>query len=116
LAQLIRRLGDEGLASFYNGEIARTIARQVQAGGGTLSEADFGDFRASLLEPLHINYRGYDLYTPPPPSAGLTAFGILKTLEQFDLPKFKSELPAAPRRSAKNKPARRRGPTIRPTP
>jgi gamma-glutamyltranspeptidase/glutathione hydrolase len=85
LARLIRQLGDEGLASFYIGEIARMIARQVQAGGGVLSEADFHDFRASLLEPLHINYRGYDLYTPPPPSAGLTAFSILKTLEQFDL-------------------------------
>ncbi|HEX2477066.1 MAG TPA: gamma-glutamyltransferase [Lacipirellulaceae bacterium] len=85
LARLIRRLGDEGLASFYKGDIAATIARQVQQGGGTLAEEDFHDFRASFVEPLHIAYRGHELYTPPLPSGGLTSLSILKTLEQFDV-------------------------------
>jgi gamma-glutamyltranspeptidase/glutathione hydrolase len=85
LARLIRRLGDEGPASFYKGDIAAKIARQVQQGGGALAEHDFRDFRASIVEPLHIAYRGYDLYTPPLPSGGLTSLSILKTLEQFDV-------------------------------
>jgi gamma-glutamyltranspeptidase/glutathione hydrolase len=85
LARLIRRLGDEGLRSFYQGEIAATIARQVQAGGGVLGEQDFRDFQAKTSEPLHIGYRGYDLYTPPLPSGGLTSLSILKTLAKFDL-------------------------------
>ncbi|HEY3395286.1 MAG TPA: gamma-glutamyltransferase [Lacipirellulaceae bacterium] len=84
LARLIRRLGDEGPASFYKGEIAATIARQVQQGGGTLAESDFRDFRASIVDPLYVPYRGYELYTPPLPSAGLTSLSILRTLEQFD--------------------------------
>jgi gamma-glutamyltranspeptidase/glutathione hydrolase len=88
LARLIRRLGDEGPGSFYTGEIAATIARGVQAGGGVLAEEDFRDFRAAVVEPLHINYRGYDLYTPPLPSGGLTSLTILKTLEQFNLSKL----------------------------
>jgi gamma-glutamyltranspeptidase/glutathione hydrolase len=85
LARLIRRLGEEGLASFYKGDIAATIARQVQQGGGTLAEEDFHDFRASIHDPLHIAYRGLELYTPPLPSGGLTSLSILKTLEQFDI-------------------------------
>jgi gamma-glutamyltranspeptidase / glutathione hydrolase len=85
LARLIQRLCDEGPASFYKGEIAATITRQVQQGGGALAENDFRDFRASIVEPLHIGYRGYDLYTPPLPSGGLTSLSILKTLEQFDV-------------------------------
>ena len=85
LARLIRRLGDEGPASFYTGEIATTIARQVQANGGVLSEEDFHAYHAINVEPLHINYRGCDLYTPPLPSGGLTTLSILKTLEQFNL-------------------------------
>ena len=85
LARLIRRLGDEGPASFYTGEIAARIARQVQANGGVLSEEDFHRFHAHNVKPLHINYRGYDLYTPQLPSGGLTSLSILKTLEQFDL-------------------------------
>jgi gamma-glutamyltranspeptidase / glutathione hydrolase len=88
LARMIRRLGDEGLASFYTGDMAATIARQVQAGGGALAEEDFHDFHATLVEPLHITYRGFDLYTPPLPSGGLTSLSILKTLEQFDLSKL----------------------------
>jgi gamma-glutamyltranspeptidase / glutathione hydrolase len=85
LARLIRRLGDEGLASFYNGDIAATMARQVQAGGGVLVADDFHDFRATVVEPARIDYRGYGIYTPPLPSGGLTSLSILKTLEQFDL-------------------------------
>ncbi len=85
LARLIRRLGDEGLASFYKGEIAAAIARHVQQGGGALAEEDFHDFRALIVQPLHIGYRGYDLYTPPLPSGGFTSLSILKMLEQFDV-------------------------------
>jgi gamma-glutamyltranspeptidase/glutathione hydrolase len=85
LARLIRRLGEEGLASFYTGDIAGTIARQVQAGGGVLTEEDFRGFRAAVVEPLSIDYRGYLLYTPPLPSGGPTSLNILTTLEQFNL-------------------------------
>jgi gamma-glutamyltranspeptidase / glutathione hydrolase len=88
LARLVRRLGDEGLAAFYSGDIPATIARQVQQGGGALAEDDFHDFRASIVEPLHISYRSHDLYTPPLPSGGLTSLSILKTLEQFDVAQF----------------------------
>ena len=88
LAKLIRRLGEEGPGSFYTGDIAKRIARQVQANGGVLSDEDFRDFRAHNVRPLHIDYRGYDLYTPTLPAGGLTTLSILKTLEQFDLQKF----------------------------
>lgn len=88
LAKLIRRLGEEGPGSFYTGDIAKRIARQVKANGGVLSEEDFRDFRAHNVRPLHIDYRGYDLYTPTLPAGGLTTLSILKTLEQFDLSKF----------------------------
>jgi gamma-glutamyltranspeptidase/glutathione hydrolase len=88
LAKLIRRLGDDGLGSFYSSDIATTIVKQMQANGGALAKDDFHDFKATAVEPLHISYRGYDLYTPPPPSGGLTSLSILKTLEQFDVPKL----------------------------
>jgi len=50
-----------------------------------LSEDDFRDFHARNVDPLQINYRGFDLFTPPLPSGGLTSLSILKTLEQFEL-------------------------------
>ena len=94
LARLMRRLGDEGPGSFYTGEVAATICKQVQANGGTLAETDFHDFRATLADPLHINYRGCEVYTPALPSGGITCLSILKTLEQFDLSQFAPWSPA----------------------
>jgi gamma-glutamyltranspeptidase/glutathione hydrolase len=88
LAKLIRGLGEVGPGSFYTGDIAKRIARQVHANGGVLSDEDFRDFRAHNVRPLHIDYRGYDLFTPTLPAGGLTTLSILKTLEQFDLSKF----------------------------
>jgi gamma-glutamyltranspeptidase/glutathione hydrolase len=85
LAGVIRRLADEGIASFYDGLVATTIARQVQAGGGVLTAEDFHNFRATIVEPLRIDYRGHKIFTPPLPSGGLTSLSILKTLEQFEL-------------------------------
>jgi gamma-glutamyltranspeptidase/glutathione hydrolase len=82
---MLRTLSDEGPASFYTGDIAGTIAKQVQAGGGVVAVDDFREFKASLVELLHINYRELDLFTPPLPSGGLTTLSILKTLERFDL-------------------------------
>jgi gamma-glutamyltranspeptidase/glutathione hydrolase len=85
LARLIGTLGRDGAAAFYHGDIAKAIVRQVRAQGGVLSEKDFRRFKAQEIEPTRTTYRGYDLFTPPPPSGGLTSLCILRTLEQFDL-------------------------------
>src|SRR5439155_26025820 len=85
-ARLIRRLCDEGPGSFYHGEIPRTIARHLQQHGGILNEEDFARYQARIVEPTCICYRGHELYTPPPPSGGITTFQIMRTLELFDIP------------------------------
>jgi gamma-glutamyltranspeptidase/glutathione hydrolase len=89
LAQLYRRLGDEGPRTFYTGDVAKKIAAQVQGNGGILSEQDLRLYEATTAEPLRIQYRGFEVTTPAPPASGLTVLTILKTLEQFDLSKVK---------------------------
>ena len=84
LAKLIRRLGDDPRV-FYDGEVAKTIARQVRKNGGILSERDLAEYQAEGVEPLRATYRGHELYTPPPPAGGVTTLCILKTMERFDL-------------------------------
>jgi len=85
LAQLLRRLAEEGPHSFYRGSIPAKIVQQVRAGGGILAEADFESYEPQIVEPLAIEYRGQRLLTPPPPSGGLTSLQILKVLEHFEL-------------------------------
>ncbi|MDB5321241.1 MAG: gamma-glutamyltranspeptidase [Phycisphaerales bacterium] len=87
LAKLIRALAADPRA-FYTGKIAKQIVRQVQANGGLLAEEDFARYEVQETDPLKISYRGHDLFTPPPPSGGVTTLSILKTLENFDLPRY----------------------------
>ena len=70
MAALLHRLADEGLEAFYQGAIPRTIVRQVRQNGGILAEEDFARYRPAVVEPLTIDYRGYRVLTPPPPSGG----------------------------------------------
>lgn len=88
MARLLRRLADEAPRAFYQGDIPRSIVRQVQNNGGILAEEDFTRYKPRIVEPLGIDYRGYRVLTPPPPSGGLTSLQILKTLEQFELSKM----------------------------
>ena len=80
-------LGDEAaLKVFYEGEIAQQMVRDAQAGGGYLSLADLKGYEVVERSPLSINYRGVQMLTNPPPSAGgaLIAF-CLELLDRFDL-------------------------------
>jgi gamma-glutamyltranspeptidase/glutathione hydrolase len=85
MARLLRRLAEEGPDTFYHGEIPRQIVRQVQENGGILAEADFERYRPEVVEPLFVDYHGSRVFTPPPPSGGLTSLQILRTLEHCPL-------------------------------
>lgn len=89
LAGLLRRLAAEGPGAFYRGDVPRTIVRQVRDNGGILAEEDFERYRPEVTEPLGIDYRGYRVLTPPPPSGGLTSLQVLKALEQFELSRLR---------------------------
>jgi gamma-glutamyltranspeptidase/glutathione hydrolase len=89
LARLLRCLATDGPASFYHREVPRTIVQQIREHGGILAEDDFAAYRPAVVEPLTIEYRGHRIYTPPPPSGGLTSLQILRTLERFDIAALK---------------------------
>jgi gamma-glutamyltranspeptidase/glutathione hydrolase len=70
LAGTLERLGAEGAAPFYTGDIAQAAVRRVADGGGMLTLADLAAYEAILREPIRVGYRGHDVFTNPPPSAG----------------------------------------------
>ncbi len=83
LAGLLRRLADDGPASFYDGDIARQIVQYLTDRGGILTAEDFRAYRPRIVEAVEIACRGFKLYTPPPPSGGLTSLGIIQTVERL---------------------------------
>jgi gamma-glutamyltranspeptidase/glutathione hydrolase len=83
LARLLQKLADDGPGAFYEGEIARTIVRYLSDRGGVLTEEDFRAYRPQLGEPAQCSLRGCDLFTPPPPSGGITSLEIVQTVDRL---------------------------------
>ena len=57
----------------------------MQKGGGIISHDDLANYRAVYREPVHTNYRGYDVWTMGPPSSAVLVLQMLNMLEPFDL-------------------------------
>ena len=93
MARTIERLGEEGSAPFYRGEVAEAIVRQVQEGGGTLGAQDLASYEAIERAPARATYCGLEVLTNPPPSAG----GILLALA-FELLESDGDGPPSTRR------------------
>ena len=70
LAATLQHLGDKPGQAFYHGPIADRIAAYMQAQGGIITTSDLADYKVEWLQPLVGTYRGYDVYTMPPPSSG----------------------------------------------
>jgi gamma-glutamyltranspeptidase/glutathione hydrolase len=71
---------------FYHGPLAIQIATAIQKGGGLITVADLADYKVVERTALHGSYRGYDIYSAPPPSSGgIALIETLNILEGFDL-------------------------------
>ncbi|MCY2960151.1 MAG: gamma-glutamyltransferase family protein [Planctomycetota bacterium] len=85
LANLLERIGQSGRSAFYAGETAAAIETYMRAQGGFLTAADLAAHRSDWVEPVSVNYRGYDVWELPPPGQGIAALQILNVLEGYDL-------------------------------
>ena len=106
LAETYRLLARKGMDAFYEGPLAREIAKTVQkppmvpgstlpGPAGFMTEEDLDDYEALDQDPTHVEYRGYDVYGMAPSSSGGTTVGeALNILEVFDLPGLKNDRPA----------------------
>lgn len=83
-ARTLRQIAAKGAADFYSGDLARRIAAFYEAEGGILSIDDLRDYQAKWVDPIAINYRGYDVYTQPPNSSAVAMLAELNIMEGFD--------------------------------
>lgn len=86
LAATYQKLADHGGDSFYRGEIGGEIVKYLRENGGILTIEDLENYQAKELEPVYGSYRGYDIYSMPPPSSGgVHLIQMLNILENFNL-------------------------------
>jgi len=88
LARTLERIAADP-DDFYHGAMARELATFIQNGGGLITAEDLDKYEVKEREPVRGSYRGYDIISAPPPSAGGTALiEILNILEGYDLAKL----------------------------
>lgn len=83
-AKTLRLLAESYCESLYRGELAREIAAFSERTGGFLTAADLADYHAEWQQPLHIDYRGYEVWEMPPNGHGITALMALNILKGFE--------------------------------
>jgi gamma-glutamyltranspeptidase/glutathione hydrolase len=85
LADTIERLGAEGAAPFYTGDIAVAVVAELQPRGAVLTAEDLARYEAVARDPVRVSYRGREVLTNPPPNAGGTLLAMaMERLEQID--------------------------------
>ena len=85
LARTYQRIAEGGRDAFYRGEIAGVIDAYMRRIGGYLRKRDLAAHKSTWVEPVSVNYRGYDVYELPPNSQGIAVLQILNILEGYDL-------------------------------
>ena len=86
LANSLKLIAKQGKKAFYEGEIAHKIADSMAKNGGLITLQDLKNYNVEEMKPLKGTYRGYTIYSMPPPSSGgVILIELLNILENFPL-------------------------------
>ena len=85
LAGTLEQIAKGGREAFYKGEIAQKIDAFCQHAGCFLRYRDLMEHTSTWVDPVSVNYRGYDVWELPPNGQGIAVLQMLNILEAFDL-------------------------------
>lgn len=85
LATTYEKIAKGGRDAFYKGAIADVIDRYARKAGLYLRKSDLATHQSTWIEPVSVNYRGYDVYELPPNGQGISVLQMLNIVEDFDL-------------------------------
>ncbi len=91
LGATLRRLAEAGLADFYRGDLARSIAADLAAIGSPLVLADLEAYAAKQVAPLRLAHATGTLYNMTPPTQGVVSLAILGILDRLGLARLEPD-------------------------
>lgn len=96
LANTLKRIRDEGMKGFYEGETAKLIVEEMQRGGGIITLEDLKNYKAVSRKPHQFSYKGYSIVSMPMPSSGGVLINqLLKMTESRPLQSYGYQSPKA---------------------
>jgi gamma-glutamyltranspeptidase len=82
----LRAIAERGAREFYEGEIARRIARDLSEHGGIIRYEDLAQYRALERQPLTGRFRDHIVFsTPPPVASGAALIEALQIVDHYGL-------------------------------
>ncbi|TVP73602.1 MAG: gamma-glutamyltransferase [Rhodobacteraceae bacterium] len=85
LAQTLAHLAAQGLAEFYQGDIAQTHAAFLEDAGSPLRRDDFANFQAEVTTPLTTSVRAGQIWNMIPPTQGIASLMILGLFDRLNV-------------------------------
>jgi len=83
IAATLQQLVDRGLNDFYQGDLAASMAQELEATGSPLRRDDFAAHSALDVAPLSLDVMGHTVYNMPPPTQGLASLLLLGIYERL---------------------------------
>ena len=83
-ARTLAAIADSRAEEFYRGRVAEAIGAFAHEYGAWLSPGDLAKFRPEWVEPISVNYRGYDVWEIPPNGQGIVALMALNIAKGFE--------------------------------
>jgi len=83
-ARALRSIAETGAESFYRGEISDALIGFSERTGGYFRPEDLAGFEPQWVDPISVNYRGYDVWEIPPNGQGICALMALNMLKGFE--------------------------------
>ncbi|HLL94696.1 MAG TPA: gamma-glutamyltransferase, partial [Spirosoma sp.] len=80
LAATYETIATGGRDAFYKGKLADAMDRYARRTGMPLRKTDLGAHKSTWVEPVSVNYRGYDVYEMPPNGQGIAVLQMLNIL------------------------------------
>jgi gamma-glutamyltranspeptidase/glutathione hydrolase len=84
LGETLQRIAEDGRDAFYTGPVAEEMVSFLQARGGLHSMEDFAAVKGEYVEPISVNFRGYDVFECPPNGQGIIALLLLNIMSAFE--------------------------------
>jgi len=84
--ETLAKIAETRAEAFYRGDLAEKIEAFFKRYSGYLTVADLADFRPEWVEPVSVNYHGFDVWEIPPNGHGIVALMALNILNGFEAP------------------------------
>ena len=84
-ASTLEKIAATSSRDFYEGDLARKIAKFAAETGGPMTTDDLAAHTSTWVEPITTTYRGYEVAEIPPNGQGIAALMTLNIVEGFDM-------------------------------